>query len=63
MYDHDGRESITEIDSHANMVVFGKHDTVLDDNGKKMDVRPFKPYYQDLEKVSVLYMEVQYTCK
>jgi hypothetical protein len=45
---HDGRqsgevESRTELDSHANMAVVGKH--VLSEYGKTVDVSPFSPHY------------------
>ena len=47
---HDGGESIIEINSHANMVVVGKHEIILDDTGNKVDVSQFAPDYQAMEK-------------
>ena len=36
------------------MVVVGKHATILVDTGNNLDVRPFKPYYQAIEKVLIV---------
>ena len=41
-------ESHTELDSHANMPVVGKHAYIIDETGKKVDVSPFTPDYQPL---------------
>ena len=63
MDEHDGGESRTEIDSHENMVVVGKHTPILDDTGNKVDVIPFTPEYQAMEKLLILDVAVQYTCQ
>ena len=34
-------ESRTELDSHANMPVVGKHAYIIAETGKKVDVSPF----------------------
>ena len=39
-------ESCTELDSHANMPVVGKHAYIIAETGKKVDVSPFTPYYK-----------------
>ena len=39
-------ESRTELDSHANMPVVGKHAYIIDETGKKVDVSPFTPDYK-----------------
>ena len=36
-------ESRTELDSHANMPVVGKHAYIIAKTGKKVDVSPFTP--------------------
>ena len=41
-------ESRTELDSHANMPVVGKHAYIIVETGKKVDVSPFTPDYQPL---------------
>ena len=41
-------ESCTELDSHANMPVVGKHAYIIAKTGKKVDVSPFMPDYQPL---------------
>ena len=41
-------ESHTELDSHANMPVVGKHGYIIAETGKKVDVSPFMPDYQPL---------------
>ena len=61
--EHDGGESINELDSHENMVVVGKHATVLSDNGNTVDVILLKPDYQAFEKVYIVFAEVKYMCQ
>ena len=46
MDEHYGGYSRNDLDSHANIVVVGKHATILADNGNKVDVIPFTPDYQ-----------------
>ena len=41
-------ESHTELDSHANMPVVGKHVYIIAETGKKVDVSPFTPDYEPL---------------
>ena len=41
-------ESCTELDSHMNMPVAGKHAYIIAETGKKVDVSPFTPDYQPL---------------
>ena len=41
-------ESRTEIDSHANMQVVGKHSYIIAETGKKVDVSPSTPDYKPL---------------
>ena len=45
------------------MVAVGNPVTIFDDTGDKVDMRPFKPDYQAMEKVLLVDAEVQYTCK
>ena len=44
--DHDEEESRTDLDSHENMVVVGRHANFLADTGNKVDVIPFTSDYQ-----------------
>ena len=41
-------ESHTELDSHANMPVVGKHAYIIAETGKKVDVSPIMPDYKPL---------------
>ena len=41
-------ESCTELDSHANMPVVGKHAYIIAETSKKVDVSPFTPDYLPL---------------
>ena len=41
-------ESRMELDSHANMLVVGKHAYIIAKTGKKVDVSPFTPDYKPL---------------
>ena len=51
MDEHDGGESRTELELHANVVVSGIHATLLTNNWNMVYVSPFTPDYQDLERV------------
>ena len=42
-------ESRTELDSHANMAVIGKHTYILAETGKMVEVNPFTPTYKPIE--------------
>ena len=41
-------ESRTELDSHANMPVVGKHAYIIAQTSKKVDASPFTPDYKPL---------------
>ena len=56
--DRDGDNlSRTDLDSHANMVVVGKHAAIINDTGRK--VSPFTPDYESLK---VLIVDAAVTC-
>ena len=59
-------DSRTELDSHANMPVIGKHAFVISYHGKTADVSPFTPDYEpmviEIVDAAVLY-ECPYTGK
>ena len=44
-HNEDEEELITDIDSDANMLVVGKHATILSCTVNKVDVSPFTPDY------------------
>ena len=54
-------ESITELDSHANMAVMGKNAWILLESGKMVNVSPFTPQYQPIKApivdTAILYMD------
>ena len=54
-------ESRTELDSHANMPVVGRHAYVISDTGKVADVSPFTPDY-DAMKIKIVDAAIQYGC-
>ena len=57
--DRDGDNlSRTDLDSHANMVVVGKHPAITNDAGRK--VSPFTPDYESLSKVLIVDAAVAY---
>ena len=39
----------TELDSHANMPVVGRHSYIINYSRQKVDVRPFTPQYRSME--------------
>ena len=49
----------TELDSHANMVVTGKHWRILARTGRHVDVNPFTPAYKALKVPDAA---IQYDC-
>ena len=53
----------SELDSHANMVVLGKHCCVFDSiNGKSCDVEPFDPSIGTARKVPIVDGAIAYNC-
>lgn len=52
----------TELDNHANMVVFKKQATVIQFNGKMADVRGFSNKISALKKVQVYDIVLAYEC-
>jgi hypothetical protein len=58
-----GELSQTELDSHANMPVVGRHFYVISDTGEIADVSPlFTPDYSSM-KIRVVDAAVQYDCE
>jgi hypothetical protein len=52
----------TELDSHANMPVVGRHGTyIISDTGRIADVNPFTPDYDSMQ-VPIVDAAVQYDC-
>ena len=54
-------ESRTELDSHANMPVIGKHALVLSHTGRVADVNPFTPDYKSM-RVPIVHAAIKYKC-
>ena len=46
--------SRTELDSHANMAVLGKHCTIVSKTGKTANVKPFSPDCNTLDEVPIV---------
>jgi hypothetical protein len=55
-------DSRTELDSHANMVVVGKHCFVVEWTGRTAIVNPFTPDYEALTKVPIVDAAILYEC-
>ena len=53
--------SRTELDSHANMPVVGRHALVLSRSGQSVDVNPFTPDYLSMN-VPIVDAAVKYDC-
>jgi hypothetical protein len=56
------QESRTELDSHANMTVIGRHARILHDSGKTAEVSPFTPAYEALQSVPIVDAAIAYDC-
>ena len=53
--DRDGDNlSRTDLDSHANMVVVGKHAAIINDTCRRAEVSPFTPDYESLSKMPIV---------
>ena len=52
----------TELDSHANMVVVGKHSTIFDDTGKTCTVNAFSESAGKLDNVPFVDAVIAYDC-
>ena len=57
---HDQHVSKIELDLHANMVVGGKHCTVISDSGKTARVKAFSPDCDTLENMRIVDMAVKW---
>ena len=53
----------TELDSHANMCVFGKHCMTISESMKTVDVSTFADEVGQLNKVPIIDAMVAYDCK
>ena len=61
MEDEADEISRTELDSHANMPVVGRHSKILLDTGNRAQVSPFTPDYNSLQDVKIVDAAIQYT--
>ena len=57
-----GEESRTELDSHANMIVFGKHSVILSYSGRHAEVNAFTPDLDKLHRVPIVDAAIAYDC-
>ena len=53
----------TELDSHANMVVVGKHSTIIAPTGKSCEVQAFSEECQTLKEVRIVDAAIAYDCE
>ena len=61
--DRDGDESSrTDLDSHANMVVVGKHAAKINGTGRRAEVSPFTTDYESLSKLPMLDAAIRHDC-
>lgn len=60
--DQDDFESRTDLDSHANMVVFGKNAIVINNSGRHAEVSGFSPELKSLSKVPIVDAAIAYDC-
>lgn len=55
-------EARTELDSHTNMCVIGKHSLVIQYSGRHADVSAFSPSVESLHKVPIVDAAIAYDC-
>ena len=53
---------MTELDSHANMVVVGNNCEILADTGKTANVKAFSPEHETLDSVRIVDAAVKWIC-
>jgi hypothetical protein len=58
-----GNFSMTELDSHANMVVVGKHSTIIARTGRNAEVQAFSNECNSLQQVPIVDAAIAYDCK
>ena len=54
-------QSRTELDSHANMPVVGRHAFIISDTGRIADVNAFTPDYEPMQ-LPIVDAAIQYDC-
>jgi hypothetical protein len=54
--------SRTELDTHANMIIVGKHSFVIAWAGRNATVNPFTPDYEALTEVPIVDAAIMYEC-
>ena len=59
----DGQTCLTELDSHANMIVLGKHSLVINDSGKTAHVNSFSPQAGSISSVPIVDGACAYDCQ
>ena len=62
MGDNDDQQTLTQLDSYANMVVEGSHSSVFGHSGKSADVWPFSSDCSKLESVPIVDATMAYDC-
>ena len=61
--DKDGDElSLTDLDSNANVIVVGKHATIINDTDRRAEVSPFTLDYESLSKVPIVDTSIRHDC-
>ena len=55
-------ESRTDLDSHANMVVLGKHAAIVNVLCKTAKVSPFSKHYKSMKQVPLVDAVIAYNC-
>ena len=58
MDDKDDEMNSTQLDSHANMAVVGRHATVINRSVKSADVRPFSKDCSQMTAVPIVDAEI-----
>ena len=59
--DRDGDElSRTDLDYHNNVLIVGKHASIINDTSRKSEVSPFTPDYESLSKVPIVDASIRY---
>jgi hypothetical protein len=59
--DMEAEQSRTELDSHANMPVVGRHAFIISDTGRVAEVNAFTPDYEPMQ-LSIVDAAIQYEC-
>ena len=59
---YDGTKSTVELDTHANIFVFGNQEMIINQSGRHEEVRVFSDEFETLHEFPIVDAELVYDC-